>query len=91
MRTRARADQLERALAFLYTYPAYADEAVHLALALHQTGLLRTTNTRAVATDGLLLDHEARTLQPLASKSAVVWTWMSHFWTRALANEHRRL
>ena len=36
---------------------------------------------------GLLLDHEARTLQPLASKSAVVWTWMSHFWTRALANE----
>lgn len=35
---------------------------------------------------GILLEHEARALQPLASKPLVVWAWMTHFWTRALAS-----
>ena len=33
---------------------------------------------------GLLLEHEAAALQPLASKPLVVWAWMTAFWTRAL-------
>ena len=32
---------------------------------------------------GLLLQHEAEALQPLASKSMVVWAWLSHFWSAA--------
>ena len=36
---------------------------------------------------GLLLEHEAHALQPLASKPAVVWAWMTHLWTRLLADE----
>lgn len=36
---------------------------------------------------GLLLQHEAAALQPLASKPAVVWAWLATFWTRALAGE----
>ena len=47
--------QLERALAFLYAYPDYADEAVHLALALHHAGVLSITSSPSAATDGLVL------------------------------------
>ena len=40
-----------------------------------------------VVAAGLLLEHEAQALQPLASKPAVVWAWQTHFWTRALHGE----
>ena len=40
-----------------------------------------------VVAAGLLLEHEAAALQPLASKPAVVWAWLTRFWTRALNGE----
>lgn len=36
---------------------------------------------------GLLLEHEAHALQQLSCKPAVVWAWLTHFWTRALRGE----
>ena len=54
--------QLERALALLYSYPAFADEAVHLALALHHAGLLAVSQQRAA--DGLLLQTPAGAASP---------------------------
>jgi len=37
---------------------------------------------------GLLHEHEARTLLPLASKPQVVWSWMTSFWVRALGTDN---
>ena len=48
--------QPERALAFLSAYPEHADEALHLALALHHAGLLHTTSPQSkAANDGAML------------------------------------
>lgn len=41
--------------AFLFSYSQYADEAVHLALALHHTGLLEASS--APSSNGRLLDE----------------------------------
>ena len=47
--------QFERALAFLYSYPEFCDEALHLALALDHAGLLRAAYEPSMA-DGSMLD-----------------------------------
>jgi hypothetical protein len=56
--------QLERALAYLYTDPRYADEAFHLALACHHAGLISITTQPTSASDGLMLEQSVGATQP---------------------------
>ena len=36
---------------------------------------------------GLLLPEEAAVLGPLPAKAQMVWSWLTHVWTRALQGE----